>query len=78
MFVYIRARFHSVLIGGNLTAQTTGHRRIGGGTLLPFPAPPPKRPGELACRLRKTKKTRKETTACWPTLLFTPKYSVEN
>ena len=73
MFVYIRARFHSALIGGNLTAQTTGHRRIGGGTLLPFPAPPPKRPGELARRRRKTKKTRKETTACWPTLLFTPK-----
>ena len=32
MFVYIRARFRFVLIGGNLTAQSTGsHRGIGGG-----------------------------------------------
>ena len=32
MFVYIRARFHFVLIGENLTAQSTGsHRGIGGG-----------------------------------------------
>ena len=29
MFVYIRARFRFTLIGGNLTAQSTGsHRRI--------------------------------------------------
>ena len=32
MFVYIRARFHFVLIGGNLTAQSMGsHNEIGGG-----------------------------------------------
>ena len=36
MFVYIRAGFHFVLIGGNLTAQLTGsHRGIGGGILIP-------------------------------------------
>ena len=30
--VYIRARFRSALIGGNLTVQSTGsHRGIGGG-----------------------------------------------
>ena len=61
MFVYIRARFRFALIGGNLTAQSTGsHRGIGGGiqipekqlqALLPFPAPSPERPGELARRL---------------------------
>ena len=50
------------LIGGNLTAQSTGsHSGIGGGiqlpesywllTLLLFPAPPPERRGELARRL---------------------------
>ena len=27
MFVYIHARFHFVLIGGNLTAQSTGSQR---------------------------------------------------
>jgi len=32
MFVYIHAHFHFVLIGGNLTAQSTGsHNGIGGG-----------------------------------------------
>ena len=32
MFVYSRARFRFALIGGNLTAQSTGsHRGIGGG-----------------------------------------------
>ena len=61
MFVYIRACFHFALIGGNLTAQSTGsHRGIGGGiqipetqlqALLPFPAPPPECSGELARRL---------------------------
>ena len=61
MFVYIRSRFRFVLIGGNLTAQSTGsHRDIGGGiempetelqALLPFPAPPLERLGELARRL---------------------------
>ena len=31
VFVYICARFHIVLIGGNMTAKSTGsHRRIGG------------------------------------------------
>ena len=31
MFVYNHARFRFALIGGNLTAQSTGsHRRIGG------------------------------------------------
>ena len=61
MFVYIRARFRFALIGGNLTALSTGsHRGIGGGiqipemqlqALLPCPAPPPERPGELVPRL---------------------------
>ena len=59
--VYIRARFPFSLIGGNLTAQSTGsHRETGGGiqipetylqALLSFPAPQPERPGELARRL---------------------------
>ena len=54
--------FRFALIGGNLTAQSTGsHRGIGGGiqllekywllTLLPFPAPPPERREQLARRL---------------------------
>ena len=35
-FVYIRARFRFVLIGGNLTAQSTGsHKGIGGGFQIP-------------------------------------------
>ena len=61
MFVYIHARFHFALIGGNLTAQSTGsHRGNGDGiqmpemqlqALRPFPTPPPEHPGELARRL---------------------------
>ena len=61
MFAHIRARFRFALIGGNLTAQSTGnHKRIGGGiqipetqlqALLPLPSPPPECPGELARRL---------------------------
>ena len=63
IFVYICARFHFTLIGRNLTAQSTGsHRGTGRGIkipetymylqdLLPFPAPPPERPGEFARRL---------------------------
>ena len=61
MFVYIRVRFRFALIGGNLTAQSTwSHRGIGGRiqipetqwqALIPFPAPSPERPGELARRL---------------------------
>ena len=53
MFVYIRVLFHFAL-----TDESTGiHREIGGGiqmpeaklqALLPFPAPPPERPGVLA------------------------------
>ena len=36
MFVYIRVRFCFALIGGNLTAQSTGiHRGIGGGIQIP-------------------------------------------
>ena len=62
MFVYIRTRFRFTLIGGNLTAQSTGsHRGIGGGIQIPgrdvvtssrsFSRPPPlERPGELARR----------------------------
>ena len=56
MFVYLRARFRFALIGGNLTAQSTGSRkRIGRGiqipetwlqTLLPFPALPLEGPGD--------------------------------
>ena len=59
-FVYIRARIRFALIGGNLTAQSTGnHRGIGGRIQIPerqlqslflFPAPPPERPGEFARR----------------------------
>ena len=61
MFVYICACFHFVLIGRNLTAQSTGsHRGNGGGiqipemqfqALCPFPAPLPEHPRELARRL---------------------------
>ena len=61
MFVYIHALFCFVPIGRNLTAQLMGsHRGIGGGiqipetklqALLPFPSPPPERPGQLAPRL---------------------------
>ena len=61
MFVYIRARFCSALIGGNLTAHSRGsHGGIGGGiqipesqwqALLPFSARQPERPGELARRV---------------------------
>ena len=61
MFVYIRARFRFPLIGGDLTAQSTGsHKGIGDGiqipetqlqALLPFPAPPPDQRGKLARRL---------------------------
>ena len=60
-FFYISAPFRFALIGGNWTAQLMGsHRGIGGGiqlrgtylqALLPFPAPPPKRPLELARRV---------------------------
>ena len=36
MFVYIRARFRFALIGGNLTAQSTGsYGGIGGGIQIP-------------------------------------------
>ena len=36
LFVYIRVRFRLALIGGNLTAQSTGsHRGIGGGIQIP-------------------------------------------
>ena len=61
MFVYTRTRFRFALIGGNLTAQSTGsHMGNGGGiqipdmqlqAILPFPAPAPEHPGGLACRL---------------------------
>ena len=58
MFVYILAHFHFVLIGRNLTAQSTeSHREMEFKfqrqlqALLPFPAPPPERPRELAHRL---------------------------
>ena len=60
-FAYIRARLRFALIGGNLTARSMGsHRGIGGGiqipetelqALLPFPALPPERLGELAHRI---------------------------
>ena len=58
MLVYSRDRFRFALIGGNLTAHSTGsYREIGGGiqisktqlqALLPFPAPLPESPGK-AC-----------------------------
>ena len=57
----ILARFPFALIGRNLPAKSMGnHRGIGGRIQipetylqahLPFPAPPPERPGELARRL---------------------------
>ena len=56
IFVYISVRFRFALIGGNLTAQSTGatgnwrwnlnFRGVVEG-LLPFPAPPPERPESL-------------------------------
>ena len=66
MFVYIRAHFRSMLIGRNLTAQSTGsHKGIGGGIQiletslqalppsLPSPPPPtlPECPRECSRRL---------------------------
>ena len=61
-FSMFRARFRFALIGGNLTAQSTGnHRGVGGGiqipetqlqALLPFPAPPPERPESLLAGYR--------------------------
>ena len=57
----ILARFRFALIGGNLTAQSTGsHTGIGGGIQIPsdsLPAPPPQRPGELARRLATERQT---------------------
>ena len=51
MFVYIPARFRFGLIGGNLTAQSTGIPDTSLQALLPFRTPPPERLGELARRL---------------------------
>ena len=51
MFVYIPARFRFGLIGGNLTAQSTGIPDTSLQALLPFRTQPPERPGELARRL---------------------------
>ena len=58
----LRACFHFLLIGGNLTAQLKGsHRGNGGGiqipemqlrALRPFPTQPPEHPGQLARRLK--------------------------
>ena len=50
MFVYIPARFRFGLIGGNLTAQSTGIPDTSLQALLPFRIPPPERLGELARR----------------------------
>ena len=51
MFVYIPARFRFGLIGGNLTAQSTGIPDTSLHALLSFRTPPPERPGKLARRL---------------------------
>ena len=65
MFVYISAQFRSMLIGRNLTAQSTGsHKGIGGGiqiletslqalppSLLPPPSTLPECPRECSRRL---------------------------
>ena len=51
MFVYIPARFRFGLIGGNLTAQSTGIPDTSLQALLPFRTTPPERPRELARRL---------------------------
>ena len=53
MFVYIHTRFLVALIGGNLTAQSTGSHGgfgTGGGfeASFPFLAPSPERPGECS------------------------------
>ena len=56
-FVYFRARLCFALIGGNLTAQSTGsHRGIGGGIqicrdVVGKLSLSPERPGEVARRL---------------------------
>ena len=53
MYVYIRIRFPFALIGGNLTAQSTGsHRGIGGEFSSCKLSSPPERPGELSRRLK--------------------------
>ena len=67
MFVYIRARFHFALIGGNLMAQSkSSHRGIGGGIQIPemelqalllFATPLPECPEELARRLETSRVT---------------------
>ena len=66
MFVFICACFCFVVIGRNLTAQSTGsHGGIGGEiqipktwlqALLPFSALPPEHPRELARRLSELEK----------------------
>ena len=56
MFVYNSASFRFALIGGNLTAQSTGSHS----GKLSFLFPPPERPGEFARRLpRKCRVTQK-------------------
>ena len=45
MFVYIPARFRFGLIGGNMTAQSTGIPDTSLQALLPFRTPSPERPG---------------------------------
>ena len=51
MFVYIPARFRFGLIGGNMTAQSTGIPDTSLQALLPFRTPPQERPRDLARRL---------------------------
>ena len=63
MFVYIPARFHSALIGGNLTAQATGHGRIGGGIVVAnspaFSCPAARAPRRACSQAKENKKDKK-------------------
>ena len=72
VFVYTGARFRFALIGGNLTAQSTGsHSRIGGGiqipatylqALLPFSRPVARAPW-TACSQAKVFRSRKDSNS---------------
>ena len=83
MFVYIRARFHSALIGGNLTAQTTGHRRIGGGIVVAnspsFSCPAARAPRRACLQAKENKKRQEKKPQLVGQHFYSHlKYSVEN
>ena len=69
VLVYIRVRFRFALIGGNLTAQSTGSHKgrwnlIFRDVVLPFPASSSARPGELAHRLQDGQISDKHKSIC--------------